>query len=242
MDAFTVVEPFFCEALEIGDGRIAQANDAAAELYGYACAPELVGRFLSDLHTRASRTASAARWAARNEGYVLSEDYCTVVRRPDGEIVGHRGTLVARMSGVHGGSYLARLELVREVDAPRVPDLRRMGITPAQAEAHTGRYTVADVRLFVENQGINPLQNGERFTTIVNECERLSILNGWAPGQGLDYALRNDLVTWSLSEHASKKTLVYSRYTHPECGRSWDGQTPTRGQCPSCRAHLERVA
>lgn len=238
-DAFMIVKVFEHPALEIMDGQIDQANDRAAELHGYARARDLVGRFLSDLQLPQSRDAGSTRWALRQEGFVLPPDYCTLIRRPDGEVAGHRGELVCCMAGIHGKSYLTALQPVRELDEPPVLDLEAYGVSEETKLTHTGRFTVAKVRAMSRKQ--LTLHYGERVTMIIDECERSSTqYYGWRPGYGLDFALRGDLCTLSLSEKAT--TLVYYRHHDDTCGRAWDARTPEATQCPSCKAHLERGA
>lgn len=244
--AFTITRVYEHHALEIKDGLIDQANDAAAELYGFACAADLVGRFISDLQLPISRLAGQLRWVARQEGHRMAQEYITLVHRPDGEVVGHWGKLISVMEGIHGQSYLTQLEGVCQLDEPPVPDLDALGITPEQAVIHTGRYTVAEVRARLAD-GL-PLPGGEKLSTIVAEGERVSIESfGWAPGRGLDFILRGDLCTVCYSEKAHIKTVVSPRFHHPECGWAWDahvgpdGQPPARRMCPACRIHLDRT-
>ena len=218
--------------LGIGDVQITHATPKAAELYGFACATDLVGRYLSDLQTWSARERGKKRWAQRLLNKTLSPEYCTLVVRPDGEIVGHRGRLVSHLASQQGMTFLTELEIVEQLDEPPMPDLDAVGISPQLAEDLTGKFTVAQVRDMMTNDTLS-LHFPETFRYIVRQYERLSTQYlGWQPGQGLDLMLSGH-GSWSLDAKKAESPVFLSLSCDP-CGRHWYARRFDTRQCPSC--------
>lgn len=238
--AYIMSSVVYYPALEIGDVRIDAADGPAAEAYGFARPEDLAGCYLSDLQTLEARKVGRHNHALRAMGHDIPTEYATVIRRPDGEFVGQRRRLVSQMRGYQGGlQYLTAIETVKELEAPRVPDLASRGVSEESALTHTGKFTVAQVRAM--SRELLAWTFGEKLSKIITECARLSTTYyGWPPGRGLDFLLRRDLCTWSLSEKAG--SLVYLRCACDACGRWWDSKRPPGTvMCPSCKTHLERA-
>lgn len=240
MPAFLITQCEFYDVLEIGDGRIVQASQEAASIYGYDRACDLTDRFASDIQTEASKCAGNARWVLRKHGFSIPHDYCTIVRRPDGEIIGVKGELVDTMLSRHGECYLTIIEEVKQLDEPKAIDLNEYGITPEQALEYNGKYTVAQFRKLIKTM------NGDKITSIIDECERLSTeFFGWNPGSGLDFALRGDLCTWSTASETKTQTqtqtLVRLAATCDRCGWRWWRKPEMEYQCYRCKRHYTWV-
>ena len=232
MPATILCQLYFHELLGLGDVRIVYADGMAADLFGVAHPSDLVYRFLSDFQDAEWREYGRLRWALRKLGHPIPLDYCTMIRRPDGEMVGQGRELVGTGVGMGGDeTYHMRIKPVREVDHLAHLDLATYGVSKPDVERFTGKYSVRELRTILDTNK-KLLSFGERFTTIIERLEELRKRNVVNAPTALDAALLPH-VGWSLSE--KKPVAITLEKQCIRCGWKWKPEVAAPAQCPHCR-------
>lgn len=227
---------FSIGSLRVADTQILSIDAAGARQFGMDDPRQLVGRYMSDLQSKAWREMGHQRYLDRKLGRTVSRDYAVMIRTPTGDR-GQRREFGGWLAGKHAGEdmYLTYLEDVAEIDHD--PTIRVL--SPAErklARHYNGDCTVAELRNLVNHA--STLDVLETFQHIIRECNELS--STVFAGQyhsGLDLAL-SDEVSYSLAPQTDTQTsLVRFRQRCERCGFVWFGRRTKHRQCPAkgCR-------
>ena len=226
--------------LQFGGVKILHYNDAAAELHGIAPGA-FVGRYLCELQEPEFREVGRRQHALRQFGRRCREQYATVIRTPEGALIGQRRRLLQRWEDTAGVlCYAVTIERVTELDHATLPDLASHGLTEANYEYACGKFTYTDLHniFYSKSKRKYKLPFGRIFATIVRRLERVATDIYSSPGDGLRLAL-GDQSTWSLAgDPKNPKIRLKASCSH--CGITWWRSTllARTWRCPVCPARL----
>ena len=242
--AYVICASFVDERFQIGDAQFLHVTAAAAELYGEDNPHNLVGDYLSNRQLEPWRLFGRYNYTLHKHGKPTQTEYCSVVRAPDGELLGQlrRTVRLAETDGKE--TWLVELQKTTSPEEPKLPDLEAHGLSEADCNATCGLYTFAQMESMLYH-GTFPLQTRQNLPMILAECDWIASNIFSAPAQsGFKLMLNRSLCNWSTAyDPETADPVVQIRATCQACGWQWWLRNPRTAswRCPyqNCRAYQE---